>query len=211
MNSKFRISSLILAGVLFFGCATSNYQKAGDTSMSLRDTAQSIDKTLVPLDAVTLALSDLIYLPKGDRAQQFRVFSRSLDALEARATEMGTLATTLQASGAEYLKQWDEELAMIENDDIQNRSEDRKNVVAARMKTVRENYLRTNAKLSPFLSNLRDLRTALATDLTAGGIDSIRGLEKTVTTDANQLRTSLTQLSADFRSLGVSLSSKTAV
>lgn len=209
MNSHLRLPVVFLVGVLFVGCTTPNFRKASSTSSTLRDAALNIDNTLAPLDAVNVALYDLVNNPEANRTSQFTKFSAAVSDLESQAERLGKQAKEMRADNLAYLEQWDEELATIKNDDIQNRSEERKDEVAARMKKVRENYLRTAAELSPFLVNLRDLRTALSTDLTAGGIESISGLEKRVTFDAEQLRSSLIDLSVDFKSLGVSLSPKT--
>lgn len=209
MNSHLRLPVVFLVGVLFAGCTTSNFRKASSTSSTLRDAALNIDNTLAPLDAVNVALYDLVNNPEANRTPQFTKFSAAVSNLESHAERLSEQAKEMRADNLAYLDQWEEELATIKNDGIQNRSEERKDEVAARMKKVRENYLRTAAELSPFLVNLRDLRTALSTDLTAGGIESISGLEKRVTFDAEQIRSSLIDLSVDFKSLGVSLSPKT--
>lgn len=206
MKTKHQIPLALLVGVLVAGCATSNFRKADTTSTTLHDAALRIDHTLAPLDLVAAALSDLVNHPEADRAPQFSKFSTAVTDFEAQVGRLAAQADGMQANNAAYLKQWEAELATIENADIQQRSQERKVEVANRMKRVRQNYLRASMKLSPFLSDLRDLRTALSTDLTAGGVDSIRGLEKKVTAEAKELRASLIELSVDFKSLGISLS-----
>jgi hypothetical protein len=65
----------------------------------------------------------------------------------------------------------------------------------------------TNAAFVPFMSRLTDVRTALTTDLTSGGLNSIRSAADQARSDAAPLREALRQLSADFKYLGLSLSS----
>lgn len=197
------------AAFLAIGCASSNYQKARTTSTSLRDAAESVDRALVPLDKVVRVLSDMINDPAEDLRSQFRTFKSVRSDLEAQSTILREHAAMMQEMGSTYLQVWSEELAMIENDAIQSRSQARQKAVAERFANVRSDYLRTTADFAPFLSNLRDIETALATDLTAGGLDSIKNLEKQVTADAIPLRASLVELSVAFKSLGVSLSPST--
>jgi hypothetical protein len=59
------------------------------------------------------------------------------------------------------------------------------------------------------MSDIKDIRTALSTDLTAGGLASVKGLASQANDAAKPLRESLIRLSAEFRKLGVSISTTT--
>jgi hypothetical protein len=82
--------------------------------------------------------------------------------------------------------------------------------VAAQFERVRLSYVQTNADFAPLMSDLKDIRTLLATDLTTGGLASIRGRATQANDKMPPLRTSLIHLSADFKELGVALSPATA-
>ncbi len=56
------------------------------------------------------------------------------------------------------------------------------------------------------MSRLSDVRTALAADLTTGGLASIKSVTDQAKMDASPLREALRQLSTDFKALGISLS-----
>ena len=59
------------------------------------------------------------------------------------------------------------------------------------------------------MSDLKDIRTALATDLTSAGLDSVKSVVKKANDDAPPVRESLGKLSADFKDLGISLTTST--
>lgn len=203
----------VLAGVLLLhaGCASSGYHKAAKTSTSLQDTARGIDHALVPLDHVVATLADLVNNPQKDITPQFKKYSAAVTKLESLADDVRDHATAMRGQGVAYFKNWDLELAKIQNEDIHSRSLDRKNAVAAQFERVRVSYAKTSTEFAPFMSDLKDIRRALATDLTAGGIASVKGLSGTANEKLLPLRESLIGLSSDFKSLGVSLSSKTLV
>ena len=204
--------SAIAAGLLLFaGCASSGYQKAGKTSASLQETAQGIDHALVPLDNVVATLADLVNNPQPDITPQFKKYSAAVSKLESLADDVSDHATAMRAQGTAYFKNWDLELAKIQNEDIHSRSLERKNAVAAHFECVRVSYAKTTTEFAPFMSDLKDIRTALATDLTSGGIASIKGLSGKANDKVLPLRESLIGLSTDFKSLGVALSSATPV
>jgi hypothetical protein len=196
-------------GALMAGCAATGYEKAGSTSTSLQEAAQGIDNTLAPIDAVVTALSNLVNQPGSDITPQFQKFGAAVSTLESLANEVISRTAAMQVQGAAYFQKWDEELAKIQNVEIQNRSMDRKNAVAERFERVRGGYVQTTAAFAPFMSDLKDIRTALATDLTAGGLASVKGLATKAQEKVWPLRESLVRLSAEFKNLGVSLSATT--
>ena len=209
MKTLISLVAIAACGVLVTGCISTGYEKAGTTSTSLRDAAQGIDNALGPLDTVVAALSDLVTNPGPDITPQFQKFSAAVSNLESLANEVSSREAAMRLQGAAYFQKWDEELAKIQNDDIQTRSLDRKNEVAARFAKVRVSYAQTTANFAPFMSDLKDIRTALATDLTAGGLASVKGLASKANDKVLPLRESLISLSTDFKNLGVSLSTAT--
>lgn len=211
MKTLIPLTALATSLLLFAGCASSGYQKAGKTSTSLQETAQGIDHALVPLDHVVATLADLVNNPNPDITPQFKKYSAAVTRLESLADDVRDHATAMRGQGAAYFKNWDLELAKIQNEDIHSRSLDRKNAVAAQFERVRISYAKTSTEFAPFMSDLKDIRTALATDLTAGGIASVKGLSGTANEKLLPLRESLIGLSSDFKSLGVAMSTATPV
>jgi hypothetical protein len=209
MKTLISLASVAACGVILAGCATAGYQKANTTSTSIREAAQGIDNTLGPLDAVVATLSDLMTNPSQDITPQFRKFDAAVTNLDSLANDVRNHEAAMREQGAAYFEKWDAELAKIHNDEMQSLSLDRKNAMASRFEKVRLSYTLTNANFAPFMSNLKDIRTALAMDLTAAGLASVKGLAGKANDQVLPLRASLIRLSAEFRNLGVSLSTTT--
>jgi type IV pilus biogenesis protein CpaD/CtpE len=206
------VSISLIAVVLFMaGCASTGYNKAGATTTSIEQTAAKIQQGNEQIDTVLIALSSLMNSPEADIRRQFEEFNTAVSKLETLSNEVNTNATAMQVQGADYFRTWNVELAKIQNENIRKRSTERKNTVAARFDAVRANYARTKADFAPFMSDLKDIRTALAMDLTAGGLVSIKSASSKAKENALPLRRSLSNLAADFTSLGISLSSSTPV
>ncbi len=204
------LSASIAAVVLLMaGCASTGYEKAGDASTAVEKAARGIHKGNGQIDSVLFALSSLINSPEADLKPQFAKFDTAVTKLESLSTDVNEQAAAMQVQGADYFRTWDQELAKIQNEDIRTRSTDRKNAVAVRFEKVRVSYVQTKADFAPFMSDLKDIRTALATDLTAGGIASIKKIANKADDNAAPLRKSLTNLEEDFKDLGVALSATT--
>lgn len=201
--------SIAFALLLMAGCASTGYKKAGDTSTTIEKTARNIHKGNGQIDATLFALSSLVNSPDADIKSQFEKFDTAVTKLDSISNDVNTQAAAMQSQGADYFRTWDEELAKIQNENIRARSNDRKIAVAARFDKVRLSFVQTKADFVPFMSDLKDIRTALATDLTAGGIASIKSTANKAKANVTPLRESLSSLEADFRALGVAMSSNT--
>ena len=197
--------------LLLAGCGTCGFDKANCTSDSLQKDAKAIDQSNLQLDAVVVTLTDLMNNPGPDMKPQFKNFSSAVDKLESSANEVNRQVGAMQVQGAEYFQKWDEELAKIHNEDIRTRSADRKTLVAARFAKVKASYVQAKTNFDPFMSDLKDIRTALATDLTSAGLVSVKGVVIKANNDATPLHESLSNLAAGFKELGNSISAKTPV
>lgn len=212
MKLKSILSASLVATVacLMAGCASHSYDKAAVTSTSLEKAAQNIHKGNGQIDTVLFALSNLVNSPDANIEPQFHKFSAAVSKLESLSNDVTTQTAAMQTQGNDYFRSWDLELAKIQNEDIRSRSTDRKNAVAARFNKVRMSYVQTQAAFTPFMSDLKDIRTALSTDLTAGGIASIKSVANHADNNVTPLRESLSALEAEFKALGIALSSTTS-
>ncbi len=209
MQKTISLVSLAASAALLAACASTGYQKAGQASTSLQQAAQGLDDSLIPFDAVLVALSDLVNNPAPDITPQFQKYSSAVTTLETQANITKGHATAMQDEGVAYFRNWNDELATIQNDQIRTRSLDRKIVVAAQFEKARSDYVQASAEFDPFLADLKDIRTALATDLTAGGLDSVSGQARDASRNGIPVRASLVSVSQEFKQLGATLSSAT--
>jgi len=208
MKSKTTLAlSLITAVVLMAGCAsTRNYKKAEDTSHSLENTAQVIHQSNVQVGIVTSTLGSLVESPYQNIRPQFEKFDTEVAKLDSQAKDVYAQSSSIQKEGADYFKSWDEDIAIIKNADIRERSTERKQTMAERFEEVRINYEKAKGDLVLFLSDLKDIRTALASDLTSDGLKSVEDATEDSEDSAKQLQKTLGRLEVDFKDLSAAMS-----
>src|SRR5262249_34516637 len=95
--------------------------------------------------------------------------------------------------------------AQIHNEDIKNRSVERKAEMQKKFTEIKMNYVEASEAFKPFMSDLKDIQTALATDLTPGGVSAIKGAADKANKDAVPLKSSVDKLATQFRDLGASM------
>lgn len=206
MKTSTFFASLLVISALVSGCASRGYNRADSAASSVQKAATRVDAGAGQIDIALATLSDLVDNPGADLKPQFSKFDAAVDNLESLSKDIAGKSDTMQKKGTAYFQKWDEELAVIQNEDIRSRSAQRKTEVVQGFQRVQANYQTTASSLVPFIAKLTDIRTALSTDLTPAGLDAIRGSVGSVKMEGDSVAQSLRSLSADFKSLGVSLS-----
>jgi hypothetical protein len=204
------VSTALLTAGFVTGCASDNYHKGADTAAALNHSADLIAKSGSQIDDSLAALNDLLAHPQPDLRGQYQAFVVAVDHLGATAGDVADKNKAMRVQGADYFAGWDHEIALMQNEDIRNRSEARRIQVAAKFDHISQQYDAVSIAFQPYMSDLRDVQKYLSTDLTSGGLSAIREIAAKTTRDAVPLKESLTLLSEQFKGLGVSMSATTA-
>lgn len=199
--------TLAAAVLLTTGCASTGNDKAASTSKSLVKSAQMIEKGNLLIDQTLAKLNDLVSNPNADLRKQFDAFDASVNELGATDLGVACQAKEMKANGADYFENWDQETAHMRNENIRQRSAERKHEVAANFARISLQYDEAKTAFEPFMSDLRDVQKYLGTDLTAGGLVAVKDFAAKATRHAEPVKESLTRLSEEFKSLGISMSS----
>jgi uncharacterized phage infection (PIP) family protein YhgE len=195
----------VAMAALVAGCASSGYQKADSTASYLTTAADKLDAGGVQITAATAALTELVEKPQPDMKLQLKNYSTSVDKLESLSKSAGTAATKMQQMGAAYFQKWDEQLSQIQNEEIRNQSAERKAAVMKQFEQTKAAYDAARAAYSPFVANLRDIRTAVSTDLTPAGVQAISKSMTKVNAQAAEVQKTMSDLAAQFRTLSKAL------
>jgi hypothetical protein len=203
--------TLATAVGLAAGCASTGNDKAASTAKSLAKSSDMIVKSSLLIDQTLAHLNNLVSNPDPDLRQQFKAFNSSVNDLGSTARDVSRETEQMKSQGAAYFAKWDQERALIQNEDIRLRSEAREKEVAANFARIREQYDDAKAAFEPFMSDLRDAQKFLGTDLTTGGLAAIKDVAAKATRESVPLKKTLARLSDEFRSLGLSMSSASGV
>jgi len=113
----------------------------------------------------------------------------------------------MEQKNAAYLAKWDQELRTIDYQHIRDLSESRRTEVTNRVESIRQRYSENQAAVEPLISYLEDIRTALSTDPTVGGIASLKGIVQNADANAAKVQTALDALTAELTNSSVGMSS----
>jgi len=200
------IQLLMVAGLtlLMAGCKSSNYEQGSAAGAGLQASADKMGQGNAKIDAAVTSLNDLVKNP-GDMAAQFKKYSEAVSDLESTAKEIQSKVASMRGKGNAYFKAWDEQTAQIQNEDIKKRSEARKEEMQKRFTDIKTSYTQAAEAFKPFLQDLKDIQTALATDLTPGGVSAIKGAADKANKESGPVKDSINKLVAQFKDLGVAM------
>jgi hypothetical protein len=203
------VSTLGLAAAfaVLTGCSSEPASPAAATGAKITEAAAKINEGSAKIDTTLAALNDLVSNPQGDLAPKFEKFNVSVDELQSAAINVSNRVAEMRASGNDYFKNWDQQLAEIKNEDIKNRSAERKNQVMKEFTDIKLAYTKASMAYRPFMADLRDVQSALRTDLTAGGVASVKGSADKAKAAGADLKTTVDALGKEFSDLGVAMGS----
>jgi chromosome segregation ATPase len=205
---KFIATNLALVASLgiFAGCVSHSYDKGAATSAALQSSADKVNDVSAKVNDTLAALNNLTFKSQGDLRDQFDAFSSSLKKLDATRTDLSEQISEVQTKSQAYLAGWSDQMTNIQSEELRQRSSQRKDEVTAKLKTVEDSYQGVQNSFKPFTQDLTDIQTYLGTDLTAGGVASIKDVVAKTKTDAVPLRDSIKQLQVSFSDLSTALS-----
>jgi len=174
---------------------------------SLQNAATEVQIQSQQLSLTMSSLEDLVNKPGADLRPQFKLFSENLDRLEASARRNDKAAEAALKKNALYLASWDLQITNMNYEVVRSRSEARRTEVGERFKSVHNHYREARTAMQPLLTYLKDIRRALGSDLTRGGLQSVKPIVANARENAQRVQTSLTKLTSELADSGARLSS----
>jgi hypothetical protein len=201
-----QISICTLAALVMCGCA-STYRQGDAASDSLSKAATEIRAESQAIDATLASLDNLVNKPGPDLRPQYAQYGRSLDRLVVASKRAEKSAEEAKQKSSDFFESWDKQTADIKYEAVRDQSVSRKTQVSDEFNTVNLRYRENQAVIEPLISYLQDIRTALGTDLTMGGIQSVKTLADNAAQNAQKVQTALARLSDELYDSGARMSS----
>ncbi len=205
---KFITANFALAATLALlaGCASHSYDKGAATSNALSSTADAVSLVSTNVNGVLAAMNNLTFKSAGDLRDQYDVFVSASKSLDSSIANLDAKVIALRVTATDYVTNWNNQMAAIQNEELRKRSADRKDEVSGKINDVETSYQSVTNSLVPFTSDIKDVQTYLGTDLTPTGLNTIKDIVAKTKVDAVPLRDSIKKLRGNFDSLSMSLS-----
>jgi hypothetical protein len=205
-NLLITLAATVAATGLLTGCGTtSGYQQADKTGAGIAEFRDEIVKGKAAVDATMKSMGDVASTATSNPRPAFEKFSKDLANLDSTATKIKKRAADMQAQGQAYFKQWEEQMAQVQNPDIRKLAEERKAKLQATFQSIKTFTEPLKAQFDPWMSDLKDLQKYLAQDLTIAGVDAAKKLFTDATTKGFEVQKSLDGLVGELNTIAATL------
>jgi chromosome segregation ATPase len=110
--------------------------------------------------------------------EQFEKFKSELGRMEEQAKVVRARVESMGKEGQAFFKSWEDQIGSISNPKIQELAKDRYNKRQKSYKKILAAMTEARDQAQPFLSDLKDVRTLLDSELTRGSVKSSEKLIK---------------------------------
>lgn len=201
------MTASVLAGVC--GCASPSYNQGDSASQAAKATAAETGTTQAAIDAAMAALRDLMGTKEGDLKGKFDTFASTLDKLNSSVASMQKKSDDVAARATAHLEKWEKDLAEIKSEDIKANSKKRKAAIESSVAKIKELAATAKTQSTPLLDGLGDIKKVLGTDLTQGGIGTVKSTADKLDSVATGLRETAVKFGAELQTLSNELSTGT--
>ena len=195
-----------IAACWLSGCSTTGYDRGDAAARSLQSAAAEVQAQQRALDTTMAALNDLVNKPSADLKPQFRWYSISLDRLIDTADRTEGTAKVMRKRNAQYFEEWDKQLAEMNYEYVRRSSEARRSEVNGHLETINQRYDESTEVVRPLIAYLIDIRKALSTDLTPGGLAAVKSVAANADENAGKVKVVLAKLVDDLTTSGAKMS-----
>src|ERR1041385_763469 len=165
------MSGLLLA---LAGCASHGYVKGNAAGGSMQEASFRVEKESQEIDRTIARLTGLVNEPAPDLRPQFKAYNTELDRLYKSIEQTDGAVKRAQEKKKDYFETWDKQLAALNYQAVRDRGEARRVAVSNELEAIHIKYRETTEVVLPLLAYLEDIRKALGSDLTAGGLESVQ-------------------------------------
>jgi predicted nucleic acid-binding Zn-ribbon protein len=208
LSTRTALSLALTAGVawLLVGCGTTRgYKKADQVGAGIADFGaeiingkKAIDDTVIALDAVATSASI-------DPRKAFEEYTKQVANLESTANKIRKRAQDVRDKGQSYFKQWEQDLASVNNPEVRKLAEERKAKLQQTFDTIRQYTEPLKTQFDPWLSDLKDLQKYLSNDLTVGGVDAAKSLFTKTQSQGLEVQKSMDALVAELNTIAAAI------
>lgn len=178
-NSKWATVGLAaLCATLMPGCTTSSsgYKEGDKTGDAIKTVQKDIGSVKTAVDGTITTLDGLVASATTDPRAPFEAFAKSVDKLDAAIAKTQKDAEKMRARADGYFQQWETQNASVKSEDIRKLSQERRAKVQETFGKIRSAAQDAKDALPTYQSDLKDLRTALSSDLTVAGINASKDI-----------------------------------
>lgn len=187
------LTSVCLTAALAAGCTTPHF-RAVKTSDKLDDFRVAIVDLQAKVTAASAALTALATKPEHELVVALNEFDHEVDGLESAVKRADGRLADLHRHAEAYFVTWKEHAATIEDEELKESSEERRESLAAAVEHVTKAMDPAREEVTAYLAALQDTLKYLSIDLTPQGISAVEDKAKSTSKSSRSVHEQLAEV-----------------
>ena len=167
------LALLLAIPLVFIGGCSSGQARASTASQAITAATSAAQDVARHVDAVVTALAPF-QSGQGDLKKAYQMLTQADTGLANAITGVNTDTRRVRQAGDRYAADWDKRIASITDADIAASSRERQDQLRAGIERLAIADTDFQTTTAGFMTQLKDVRTALDLDLSAGGVAGLR-------------------------------------
>jgi len=201
--STLALATLVLA-VPALARAAADPKAAEKVAQGMLKFDQSITTASTQIESTLTAMNALTQ-PGANLVDAYKNFTKQVDALGKVADKAKANSQKATEQREQYLKQWQESQAGIQNAQLKAASEARRAELMPKIEAIKASLTSAATTFKPFHQDLKDLTVFLANALNPAGVASANELMTKCNTDGTSVKADLAKASAAVKDLAASI------
>ena len=186
--------------------SAAGYKLADKTGKSIAEFRDEIVNIKKEATAAMAALDKITTTAATDPRQAFKEFNAAVPRVDDAAQKAKKRAEDMKSRGQAYFKEWETEMATVNNPEIRKLAEERKAKLQASFDSIRGFMEPVRDQFNTWLSDMKDLQKYLGNDLTVTGVDAAKELIAKATEEGQAVQKSLDKVIAELNTIVATLS-----
>lgn len=185
------LSTLLVGSTVYLsGCATMEMGRSEATKTTTKAEAVETDlkQTLAQVDATQASLETLIKPGQADVKQRFDAYSGDVTKMEKMAKELEKDQAKLQAQQRDYLAEWEKKESTYTDPKVREASSQRRAELNTAYNEVPMANRQFQDSLNSYLSQIRQIQSQVALDLSSKGIEAITPAAQKAISEGGRLK-----------------------
>jgi hypothetical protein len=199
--------AIAVAAAQFFTAANAvaGYKQADKTGASIAEFRDEILNVKKEVDAAMVALDKVVAAAASDPRKAFKDFEKAVPRVDSAAQKAKKRAEDMRAKGQEYFKQWEAELATLNNEEVRKLADERKAKLQKTFESIKNFMDPAREQFTAWQGDLQDLQKYLSNDLTIAGVDAAKDLIAKTKTEGQGVQKTLDKVIAELNTIVATL------
>jgi uncharacterized membrane-anchored protein YhcB (DUF1043 family) len=201
---KLFVLAVLIVGFAAACAHTGRVAESTKSVVGINEMTKQLNLSQAEVEKVVVAMDELT--ATNDLQMAFKNYTKSVNSIQAARRRDKAQRDSLQVNNRQYMAKWQMELETIQDEDVKAALQQRKEKVIASFEKIRAVLDDLREAYQPLLTNVLEIRKALALDLNSSGVQSLASSMNKAKGQAEIVKQKITTARQELDQLADSLS-----